>query len=361
MAKLCSLVILFFTSLTVFAQTTGGIYVNGNTAPNKVWAYARASDGTLTFAGSFGTGGSGSGITHLDSQGSIALSQDGKFLFAVNAISNDITAFSVQTGARLKFVGKFPSGGTFPNSLAVSGNLLYVINSGSDQINAFHIGLTGRLLPISNSCRSLSGTGVDGAQVSFSPDGKILVVVERLSSKIDVFNVGTDGRATGPIIANSKGPRPLGFAFDNAGHIVVSEVQISAASSYSVTSSGVTLITGSLKDFGLSACWTVTTNDPSLPNQYSYITNTQSDTVSGYVIQSDGSLTLLNPTDGITAQMTKGAFPLDEALSADSKYLYVLGGHLPGVVGYAIQPDGSLVQITTVTGTPATSFGMTGN
>lgn len=361
MARILLLTFLLFSSAILIAQTTGGVYVNGNSSTNNVWAYARAADGTLTFAGSFSTQGSGAGMTHLDSQGSIALSQDGKFLFAVNANSNDITSFAVQSGATLRFIGRFPSGGTFPNSLAVFGNLLYVINSGSDQINAFHIGLTGRLQPITNSTRKLSGPGVDGAQVSFSPDGNILVVAERLSSKIDIFNVGADGRATGPIVSRSNGPRPLGFAFDNAGHIIVSEVQVSAASSYNVSSTGVSLITGSLKDFGLSACWTVNTNDPTLAHQYSYITNTQSDTVSGYVIAVDGSLSLLNPTTGITAQLSKGAYPLDEALSADSKYLYLIAAHQPGIYGFAIQPDGSLVQIVDIPGIPGSSFGMAAN
>src|SRR5438552_3825075 len=134
MSRIFLLVALLLSSTIFFAQTTGGVYVNGNQTANNVWAYARAADGTLTLAGSFATQGTGAGMTHLDSQGSIALSQDGKYLFAVNAISNDITAFGVQSGATLRFIGKFPSGGTFPNSLAVFGNLLYVINSGSDQI-----------------------------------------------------------------------------------------------------------------------------------------------------------------------------------------------------------------------------------
>lgn len=355
-------IVFFLLASFAAAQTTGGgVYVNGNQTANAVWAYARGTDGSLTFAGSFSTQGAGAGMTHLDSQGSVTLSQDGKYLFAVNAISNDITSFSVQSGAVLKFIGRFPSGGTFPNSLTVFGNLLYVLNSGSDQINAFHIGVTGRLLPLASSARKLSGAAVGGAQISFSPDGTLLVVAERLASKIDVFNVGSDGRATGPIITRSNGPRPLGFAFDNAGHIIVSEVQVSAASSYTVASTGVTLITPSLKDFGLSACWTVNTNDPTLAHQYSYITNTQSDTVSGYIIAVDGSLSLVNPSNGITAQLSKGAYPLDEALSADSKYLYLIAAHQPGIYGFAIQPDGSLVQIADIAGIPGTSFGMAGN
>ena len=48
------------------------------------------------------------------------------------------------------------------------------------------------------------------------------------------------------------------FAYDSAGHLIVSEVMKSAASSYSVSSSGVlTVITPSLVDFGKAACWTV--------------------------------------------------------------------------------------------------------
>ena len=116
MARILLLAALLLSSSILIAQTTGGVYVNGNSTTNNVWAYARAADGTLTLAGTFPTQGSGAGQTHLDSQGSVALSQDGKFLFAVNAISNDITSFAVQSGATLQFIGRFPSGGTFPTA-----------------------------------------------------------------------------------------------------------------------------------------------------------------------------------------------------------------------------------------------------
>ncbi len=52
--------------------------------------------------------------------------------------------------------------------------------------------------------------------------------------------------------------------------------------------------------------------------------------------------------------------PLDEVISADNNYLYVLEGTFGGVVGLSIQPDGGLVEAASVTGTPATSYGMTG-
>jgi 6-phosphogluconolactonase (cycloisomerase 2 family) len=352
----------FLIAATVMAQTSGAIYINANqTGSNAVWSYSRATDGTLTYAGTFPTQGSGSGGDDLKSQGSIAVSQDGKFVFAVNALSNDITSFSVQPGAQLTLVSKVSSGGTFPNSLTLSGNLLYVLNQGSSRINGFRVGRGGRLTPIASSSRRLSSAGALGGQISFSPDGTLLVVAEHMTSKLDSFTVGSNGLASGPLVQNSNGIAPLGFAFDNAGHLIVSEVRFSTISSYAISSSGLlTSITNQLGDFGTAACWTANTNNPSFPNQYSYITNTRADTVSGLRINSDGSLTLLN-SDGITAALPSGAFPLDDVVSADSNYLYVLAEHLPGVIGFRIQSDGSLEKVTTVTGIPTSSFGIAGN
>ena len=351
-----------FFATVCLGQTTGAIYVNANqTTNNEVWSYTRASDGTLAFAGKFATQGNGSGGDNLKSQGSIAVSQNGKFVFVVNANTNDVTSFSVQAGAQLSFIGKVPSGGTFPNSLTVFGNLLYVLNQGSSRINAFRVGRTGQLTSIANSSRKLSGPGALGGQISFSPDGALLLVAEHMTNKLDTFSVGTDGRATGPLAQSSNGIAPLGFAFDNAGHVVVSEVRFSTISSYAVSPTGLlTSITDQLSDFGVAACWTANTNNPTFPNQYSYITNTRADTVSGLKIATDGGVTLLN-ANGITASLPAGAFPLDDVVSADSNYLYVLAEHLPGLIGFRIQSDGSLVQVTTVTGIPTSSFGMAGN
>jgi 6-phosphogluconolactonase len=363
-AALPALLVVFvmWISMAGSAQTTGAIYVNANAVgSNAVWAYTRGSDGTLTYAGTFSTQGSGSGGIDLKSQGSIAISQNGKYVFVANAGSNDVTSFSVQPGAQLTFVARTPSGGTFPNSLAVFRNLLYVLNQGSSRINAFRIGRKGALTPIANSSRKLSSASALGGQISFSPDGALLAVVEHMTSKLDTFTVGSDGRASGPLVQDSNGVGPLGFAFDHAGHLIVSEVRFSTISSYAISSSGVlTSITDQLPDFGVAACWTAVTNNSSFPNQYAYITNTHADSVSGLSIGSDGSLSLLN-ADGITAALPTGAFPLDDVVSADSNYLYVLADHLPGVVGFQIQSNGSLVQVTQVTGIPTSSFGITGN
>ena len=79
--------------------------------------------------------GNGRGCPSLDSQDAIASSSNGKLLFAVNAGSNTVSSFRVtRHGAQL--VGQVSSGGMFPNSLTVHGNLLYVLNSNSLNIQA---------------------------------------------------------------------------------------------------------------------------------------------------------------------------------------------------------------------------------
>src|SRR5919205_1051221 len=65
----------------------------------------------------------------LASQGSLAYDAGHSLIVAVNAGSDSISAFKAQ-GDRLKLEDVLPSGGQFPASIAVHGDLVYVLNSG---------------------------------------------------------------------------------------------------------------------------------------------------------------------------------------------------------------------------------------
>ncbi len=115
----------------VFAQSNvaGGVFVLSNaTAGNAVIAFNRDTSGKLTPAGTYATGGLGSGAG-LGSQGAIAINADRTFLFAVNAGSNDVSVFRY-TGTSLTLVDREASGGALPVSLTSYGDLLYVLNEG---------------------------------------------------------------------------------------------------------------------------------------------------------------------------------------------------------------------------------------
>ena len=341
----------------------GAVFVNANSAAaNKVLMYNRGADGQLAFVDAFDTQGLGSSRGGLNSQGSVTVTSDHRYLYAVNAGTNDITAFSIQdTPVGLTFIGKVPSGGVFPNSVTTFGNLLYVLNARGTAANitGFSIETDGSLVAIANSTRPLSVPRPSPAQISFTPDGTTVAVTEKSTRTIDTYAVSGDGTTTGPLVQTSAGPGPFGFSFDGASHLVVSEVNSSSASSYTISAGVLQVVTAQLRDFGRAACWAICTTDPGLPQQYAYVSNTNSDSISGYVIASDGSLSLVN-ADGKTAVLPTRAFPIDLAISSDNQYLYVLAKKLPGILAFQIQPDGNLVEIQTVSGTPTSSFGMTG-
>ena len=134
-------------------------------AGNAVAVFNRAADGTLSAAGTIATGGTGTGGS-LGSQGAVALSDDGRRLFAVNAGSNDVSVFDVgPTG--LSLASQTASGGTLPISLTAHGSLLYVLNAGgAGNISGFSVGAIGGLTPIAGSTQPLSGTNPTAAASS---------------------------------------------------------------------------------------------------------------------------------------------------------------------------------------------------
>src|SRR5437763_998512 len=102
---------------------------------NQIVVYDRASDGQLTRAGTYATGGDG-GVAapgdesdHLASQGSLVYDAGARLLIAVNGGSDSVSAFSVH-GDVLRLESVVSSGGEFPASIAVHGRLVYVLNSG---------------------------------------------------------------------------------------------------------------------------------------------------------------------------------------------------------------------------------------
>jgi hypothetical protein len=336
--------------------SAGAVYALTNApAGNAVVVWNRAADGSLTLAGSYSTGGLGSGAG-LGSQGAIVLSKNNRLLFAVNAGSNDISTFQVDD-AGLTLVDRVPSGGTLPTSLTVSNDLLYVLNAGgSGNITGFVVSKKGRLAPIPDSTRPLSGDATAPGQVSFSPDGELLVVTERATNLIDTYVVDEDGRATGPVSHASSGTTPFGFAFSKRGDLIVSEANGapggSAASSYNVDDDGnLEVVSASIPTNQGAACWVVITKN----GRYAYTANAASGSISGFRVGRDGSLSLLN-ADGRTG--VTGDNPTDMALSHNSQFLYARIGRTGSIAAFEVQADGSLRPIAGASGLPANSAGL---
>jgi 6-phosphogluconolactonase len=331
----------------------GAVYVLSNQpAGNRVLIFERAADGTLTPAGSVDAGGAGTG-GGLGSQGAIVADQSGSYVYAVNAGSNTIASFRVRADG-LERVDVVPSGGAMPTSVTVHGDVVYVLNAGgAGGINGFTT-TGGDLEPLPGSARPLSAAGTAPAQVAFTPDGDRLIVSERATQRLDVYDVDGDGYATGPAVVPSSGVTPFGFGFDNKGHVIVSEAfggapDGSAVSSYDVTDGGLAPVSPSVGTTETAACWIAVTGN----GRYAYAGNAGG-SVTGYAVAPDGSLTILD-ADGRTA--APGAGTLDLATSHNSQFLYGrLGNGM--VAAWAIGADGSLADLGHTAGLPAGAVGI---
>jgi 6-phosphogluconolactonase len=147
--------------------------MTNNADANQVVAFQRDPNGTLDNPHSYGTDGRGSGgtVDPLTSQGSLTLSADHAWLFAVNAGSGSVSVFRVN-GAQLELTDRVATEGSEPNSVAQLGSLVYVLNTaGSSSVVGFHFN-NGKLVRIPNSLRLLSGNAVASGSVAFSPDGR---------------------------------------------------------------------------------------------------------------------------------------------------------------------------------------------
>ena len=315
---------------------------------NAVATYARGADGSLSWMGSASTGGLGAGAG-LGSQGALALSDDGRWLFAVNAGSNDISAFRV-TPRGLELTSRVASGGIRPISLTVHGDVLYALNAGGDgNISGFRVGNDGALAPLAGSTRSLSGSAVGPAQVSFSPTGAWLVVTEKTTNRLDIYGVGSDGLVADLSTAPSAGGTPFGFAFGHGDELFVSEAA-GSASSYIVGDAGLTVASGAVLTHQGAPCWAVVTKN----GKFGYTANAQGGSISGFAIANDGSISLID-ADGRTAVV--GAGNIDLAISENSRYLYELNGNR-SISGFRVEADGHLTAVGNVAGLPASTVGL---
>lgn len=322
---------------------------------NEVVAFVRSEYGTLAFPHRFKTGGRGSGGKGdpLAAQGSLTLSQDGNWLFAVNAGSGTLSVFRV-FGSLLSLTDRAATGGAEPVSVTQHGDLVYVLDAaGSSSVVGFSFH-QGHLLRIESSQRFLSANGANPGSVAFSPDGKFLVSVEKTANDVDVFEVAPNGTLSAVKVNPSAGAGAFAAAVAPNGTTIVSETgsggTTSAVSSYSVRSDGtLATLSASVPTLGAANCWNAITPD----GRFVYVSNAGSSTISGFAIGHNGMLTALPGT--VVGANPPGSGNLDITVSADGRFLYSLNS-AGGTVGeFGINADGTLTNLGTAAGLPAGS------
>jgi 6-phosphogluconolactonase len=268
-----------FTPLTyaenIFQGNSSSVFVmtNDNTK-SEILTYQRSSNEQYVLKAYTTTGGRGSGGTTdpLQSQGSLTLSHDHNLLFAINSGSGTISSFHLLGGLPI-LVDQEPTG--------------------NGAIVAFRADGLGRLQQIPNATATLTATNSGGSSISFSPDGKTLVVIEKAPNNIDTFPIHPDGTLGSVVVNHSVTPGVFSVVFTPNGQLIVSEDQtngtdVSSISSYTINADGtITAISQNLPTLGDGTCWNAIT-----PNgAYVYADNSATSTVAGFSVGSNGALT----------------------------------------------------------------------
>ena len=196
--------------------------------------------------------------------------------------------------------GVVSSGGTLPDSVAVSGNLVYVANSGADDANytGFRLGFDGRLTAAPGSPFKAEGLGPFGSE--FRPTDP---------DQLFVSNAHNTGADSGTISA---------FTDSRNGTL--------------------TSVAGSpFADDQMAPCWVEISHD----GQFLFTVNTASGTISRFQIDGGGALTLLGSTP---VSQTGGVGAVDARLSPDGRYLFVDESRIGKVGAFAVN-GGNLTEL----------------
>lgn len=352
----CALALLAaLPSASVAAAPSGAVgfvYVNLNTAvANTVAGFARHADGSLTAVpGSpFAVGGAGTG-TAIGTQGALQVSDDGRYLLAADAGSDQISVLRIKPDGGLQPAEGSPiaSGGSKPASIAVHRGLIYVANTGgTPNYTGFTLNAGGHLRPIAGS--TVPEPGANIADVLFSSDGTRLVGTRLSTALIDSFTVDSGGMlhtASGSPFQGVAGTFAGKFRPANPSQLFVANTAggtgtngPSSLAAYTDSATGVLQeIGGPVSNDQKGSCWIEITPD----GRYAYTSNAGSDTISRYALAADGTPTYLG---SIHLQGAADLHPFDLRADVSGKYLYVAEVDNGSIGVLRINGDGSLTEL----------------
>ena len=388
----------------------GPLYTQTNEFQNCVIHYLRSADGTITESERCVTGGAGSGGYNP----SVILSPDNRLLFATNAGDNSVSSYAVGEDGRLALIDVKRTGNVVAGRSGSAKSLqydastgtLYVCHSlGPDHVRLMSVDGEGRLTarPERYTVNTADKPNRVATMVTLSPDGKFLIVGTTFDEPAKpnpdgspILWVSHNGEAPRSVASNAPDPDGL-VVFPVNGHGTLGEplfqdggggspwfplflnhrphqfiigYAVADGLSLATLDSDGTVSTGPVVQIDTSGgkptelCWLSISPDDRMVYAtnfgYSYITTFRLD---GNVLSvakdpacpkvpGDGRFRALNGT------VSSG--PSDNWLTADGAYLYQVYGNASKLVGYAVQDDGGLEEITSCTIPYNSSQGLTG-
>jgi 6-phosphogluconolactonase (cycloisomerase 2 family) len=342
------------------------VYVT-NSGSNDVSGYAiNATTGGLSAV-------PGSPFTNVSAPSAIAVSSDGFFAFAANSQSNNVTAFRVGMDGGLLPVSPTPSTpnpapvGTAPRAIAISkdAQFVYVANSRSDSVTVLSVGAAGALTRTPEADGTPNPVGAGGsspAAIAISPSGRFLYVANSTSNTVAAFQIDANGLlklipptgpATNPIPVSGTAPTALAMTFTGQ-FLYATNSASNTVSVFQVESSGLlTLVPPAGTGTNPVPIGGTSPNGIAVARNGRFLyTANGGGNVSTFSIGGNGLLTLLPSSGSSPNPIPAGTNPSAITISQDGQFLYVTnrGG---GVSAYTVVSEtGSLIPLTPLLGNP---------
>ena len=331
---------------------------------------------------------------------SVILSSDRRFLFATNAGDNSVSSFGVAADGELTLVDAKRAGNIVPGRSGTAKALahdsstgtLYVLHSlGPDHVRLMSVDDDGRLTarPERYSVNTEHKPNRVATTATLSPDGRYLLVgttfdepakanpdgspilwVSRngdaphsiASNAPDpdglvVFPVNGHGALGDPLLQDGGGGSPWFPLFLNQrpnqfilGYAVADGVALASLDSDGTVSTGPVAQLDTSAGRPSELCWLSITPD----DQFVFATNFGYSYVSSFRLDGNHVSVAKDPAcpkvpgDGTFRALngTVSSGPSDNWLSPDGAHLYQIYGNASKLIGYAVQPDGSLEEVT---------------
>ncbi|MEO6315745.1 MAG: beta-propeller fold lactonase family protein [Chitinophagaceae bacterium] len=295
----------FLPALAILAVVMMGCHKNNDDAPstapgnlvyletndaagNAILGYMQQADSTLTpLPGSpFSTGGKGldnptQALGPDDADNEVVITADNKFLLAVNAGSRSIAVFRISSNGSLTAVAGSPfnAGGPNPESIAISGDYVYIANKGTNDpiasgnepnYTVMKMDANGVLTPVDNSTiKAISGSSP--SQALLSNDGHFLFGTDFLGfmlkpaqGSLRSFAIGTDHKltiASAPIVIPGMGGALGLWQHPSANILYVGFPVLAKVAVYNIDPASGALSFSKTVDAGPAACWLRTSRD----------------------------------------------------------------------------------------------------
>jgi 6-phosphogluconolactonase (cycloisomerase 2 family) len=387
----------------------GCVYTQTNEDENRIIHYFRSEAGTLTELDRYATGGSGSGAFNfradpraiiLEGAHRLVVSPDRRFLFAANNRDNSVSSFAIGEEGKLVLLDVKPTGnpatglsGTAKSlAYAPRSRTLYVLHTlGPHHIRLISVDEDGILTSRSEGFAAvpedkpgrittmltlapderylLVGSSIDETP-AVNSDGSPILMTERNGIPHSIFSnapdpdglavypVHDDGALGEPVFQDAGGSSPWCpmFLSHQRNVLVVALATANGVLLARIGDDGA-LTPGPVVPADASSgpgfpCWMSITPDDRLV----FATMTGHSDITSWRVTDNVIAVAKDPAcpkvpgDGTFRDLggTVGSGPTDMWMTADGSYLYQIYPNASKLIGYAVQQDGGLFEITNV-------------